>query len=154
MYLIVECLFKFGNIFDSKFCEKTERVALGLFSLSQTRAQLSVVGLSLTVKQLQLSVSKQSTSELNQNETKRTCSHSPNSKALLTASACQHIRTSKIKGKFLSVRTADAAADGRLSLTKKRTVQIYSKQRPTNLRIASGNCTSTGASPALPRESW
>ena len=70
------------------------------FFLSQTRAQLSVVGLSLTVKQLQLSVSKQSTSKLNQNETKRTCNHSPNSKALLTASACQHIRISKIKGKF------------------------------------------------------
>ena len=34
--------------------------------LEPARAQLSVVGLSLTVKQLQLSVSKQSTSELNQ----------------------------------------------------------------------------------------
>ena len=53
---------------------------------------------------------------------------------------------------FLAARTADAAADGRLSLTNLRTVQIYSKQRPTNLRIASGNCTTTGASPASRRK--
>ena len=56
------------------------------------------------------------------------------------------------RGKFLSERTDDAAASGRTLTRKNCTDQQL--LRTTGIRNASGDCTSTEASPTHPRVSW